>query len=323
MKLAIIGAGTCGLYLGWKLAKKGGGITIFEKNSGLGNKVCSGLFSERILQFVPESKKLIEKEINSVFIHFPKKTIRVNFSKKFLIINHSKLDNLLLDLAQLSGTEIILNKTISELPEGFDRIIGCDGAYSFVRRALNLPNPFLRLGIQGFAAGSSNDNFVEVWPCKNGFLWKIPHKNQTEYGIIANLNEAYKIFNKFLEQNKILIKNVKARVIPQGLIVPLNPSIKASTELGRMSSGQVTLCGDAAGLTKPWSGGGVIWGLTAADILLETFPDFQAYSKKIKRFFTFKILISKLAVKLVYFLGFNIPWLLPNRTTIESDFLLK
>jgi len=312
MKTAIIGAGTCGLYLAWKLSKKRENITVFEKNSTTGNKICSGLFSERILEFIPESQKLIENEINSVIIHFPKKTVKVNFSKKFLIIDHSKLDNLLLNLAQASGAKIILNQNISELPEGFDKIIGCDGANSFVRKKLGLPNPLLRLGIQGFinpstGSGQVKENFVEAWPYRNGFLWKIPRGNQIEYGIIVNTNEAYKIFNNFLEKNKIHLENVKAKIIPQGLIVTKNEKI--------------TLCGDAAGLTKPWSGGGVVWGLVAADILIKNFPDFITYSKKIKKFFIPKILTSKILTRGVYFFGFYLPFFLPKNNKVESDFL--
>ncbi|MBU4274719.1 FAD-dependent monooxygenase [Patescibacteria group bacterium] len=307
MKVAIIGAGTCGLYLGRKLAQKGEDVTIFEKNSTTGNKICSGLFSERILDFIPESRQLIENEISSVIIHFPKKETKVNFSKKFLVINHSKLDNLLAGLAYAAGAKIILNQNISKLPEGFDKIIGCDGAYSFVRKELHLPDPLLRLGIQGFVRDNSNNNFVEAWPCKNGFLWKISRRGQTEYGIIADINRAYKTFNKFLEENKIHLKDIKAKAVPQGLIIPRNEKI--------------TLCGDAAGLTKPWSGGGVIWGLTAADILLKYYPDFKTYSKKARRFFSLKVFTSKIFIKAVYFSGFHLPFFLPKNNKVESDFL--
>ncbi len=64
MKIAIIGAGTCGLYLGWKLAEKKHKVTIFEKKKEIGQEVCSGLFSQRILKFLPQSRKLIQNRIN-------------------------------------------------------------------------------------------------------------------------------------------------------------------------------------------------------------------------------------------------------------------
>jgi len=320
-KVAIIGGGICGLYLAWKLTEKGNQVTVFEKEKEAGvGKVCSGLFSERILDFIPESKKLIENRINSVLLHFPKKKIKVNFSKNFFVMNHEKLDKLVFSLAEKAGVKIIFNSNITFLPKGFDKIIGCDGANSFVRKKLKLSEPNFRLGILGFIKEKSNSNFVETWPCESGFtphhfvrngewlIWKTPRGKKIEYGIIAKPKLAKRLFDNFLEKNNINLEKKQARIISQGFVLPSHPSI--------------TLCGDAAGLTKPWSGGGVVWGLTAANILLKTFPDFRAYRKSMRRFFLPKIILSKIATKLVYFLGFNAPWLLPKTSKIESDFLI-
>lgn len=306
-KVAIVGAGVNGLYLAWNLAKMGHEVTVFEKNKTIGNKICSGLFSERILDFIPESKSLIQNEINSVLIHFPKKTLKIIFSKRFLVIDHSQLDKLLADLAHNQGVKILLDQKVSQIPAGYDRIIGCDGSDSFVRKHLNLPQPELRVGIQGFIAKDARQNFVEAWPCENGFLWALPRGNKAEFGIISNTKSAYRVFTNFLKNNKIELVGIKAKLIPQGL-----PKLKNKI---------MTLCGDAAGLTKPWSGGGVIWGLIAASMLLDTFPNFGKYHSKLKRFFKRRIWISRKLTKIVYFLGFRLPFLLPKTAHIESDFL--
>ena len=295
-RVAIIGAGIIGLYLGWKLSEKGHQVTIFEKKAKIGKEACSGLFSERILKFVPESKELIENEIKSVLIHFPKKTVNVKFSKKFLVMNHAQLDRVVAGLAEKAGARIVLAKEIGSFPEGFDRIIGTDGAYSFVRRSLGLKEPEYRLGIQGFVQEKSFEDYVEVWPIKNGFSWKIPRGNQTEYGVIGNAGEI-----------SLKMEKTKSGLIPQGLSIPKNESI--------------TLCGDAAGLTKPWSGGGVVWGLIASEILLKTFPDFPGYRRKTIGYFLPRVILSKTATDLAYFLGFKMPWILPKNIKIESDFL--
>ncbi len=307
MNIAIIGAGINGLYLSLKLAENGHKVAVLEKNSEIGNKVCSGLFSRRILKFIPESEKLIKNKINYALLRFPKKTTRINFSKEFLVMNHSELDKLVAAMARNRGVDIILNKAVEEIPFGFDKIIGCDGANSVVRQKLKLKTPKLRLGIQGFVIEKAEENFVETWPTKNGFLWRIPRGEKIEYGIIEEVLSAKKIFGDFLNKNKIKVENIGAKLIPQGPIIPLNSLI--------------TLCGDAAGLTKPWSGGGVVWGLKAADMLVESFPDFLAYRNKALKFFNFKCTIGKLATKSGVFIGFNAPYLLPKNITIESDFL--
>ena len=246
MKVAIVGAGICGLYLAWKLSEKGQDVTVFEKKNEIGQRVCSGLFSQRILEFLPQSQKLIKNEIKSTFLYFPSKTVELSFSKKIFLIDHFELDKLAASLAEKSGAKIVLNNNISSLPEGFDRIIGCDGADSQVRKILNLPEPAFRLGMQVFVKKEDLSDFVEVWPCKNGFFWKIPRGETIEYGIIAAPEKAKKLFEDFLKKNNILIENIKARIIPQGLVIPL--------------SSVVTLCGDAAGLKNlglvgEWFGG--------------------------------------------------------------------
>ena len=311
MTIAIIGAGITGLYLAWKLVEKGHQVTVFEKKEKIGKEACSGLFSERILDFIPESQKLIQNQIEYCLIHFPKRTLKIKFSGKFLVVNRFELDNLVAKLAENSGAKIILKSQINSPPEGFDKIIGCDGQNSIIRKSLGLPSPTYRLAIQGFFSRSdSSATFVEAWPHKQGgFIWKIPRGKKTEYGIISNPKGAELLFEEFLKINNLKLERLNSAIIPQGLIIPVHPSI--------------TLCGDAAGLTKPWSGGGVVWDLIAADILLKNFPDFLRYQKEIKKFFLPKIIFSKILTSIVYFLGFKMPWLLPRNIKIESDFLSR
>ena len=305
--MAIVGAGVCGLYLAWKLSEKGHQVTLFEKKEKIGKESCSGLFSQRILEIFPESQKLIQNQIDSTLIHFPRRILRVKFSKKMLVMNHWELDNLLVPLAEKAGTKIFLNHSLNSLPDGFDRIIGCDGPNSFVRKSLCLKEPSFRLAVQGFVSEKNNSNFVETWAVEKGFIWKIPRGEETEYGIIASPKKASEFLNNFLDKNNLKIERMKSGLVPQGFIIPSHPSI--------------TLCGDAAGLTKPWSGGGVIWGLTAADILLKNFPDFIKYKRETKRVLYAKIFSSRIITKITYFLGFKAPWFFPENIKIESDFL--
>jgi len=312
MKVAIVGGGISGLYLAWKLSAKGEEATVFEKKEKIGKEVCSGLFSERILDYIPESKKLIEKEIDYCLIHFPKKTVKINFSQKFYLIDHFQLDNLVATLAEKAGAKIFLNKKIDKeelkkMENNFDRIIGADGANSLLREYLNLPTPAIKFAIQGFLSEKSNKNFVEVWPTKSGFIWKIPRKKEIEWGIIEKKNLAKKIFDNFLKKNNIFLERKKSALLAQGFIIPKNKKI--------------TLVGESAGLTKPWSGGGVIWGLISCQILLKNFSDFVKYQKELKKFFLKKIIFSKIAKKMVYFFGFYLPFFLPKEAKIESDFL--
>jgi len=319
MKVAIVGGGTSGLYLAWKLSQKGEGVVVFEKKKKIGKEVCSGLFSERILEFIPESRGLVENQIRFCKIHFPKRTIFLQFSKRFLVMNHLKLDETLFHLAKKEGAKILLGSQIKkedfgELEKKFDRILGADGPFSVTRKYLKLKNPSLRLAFQGFI-GFSNDleglidkETVETWPTRNGFIWKIPRKEKIEYGIIERIGESKKIFEEFLKKRGLKLKNIRSAFVPQGMVFLKNPKI--------------TLCGDALGLTKPWSGGGVVWQIMANNLCLKNFPDFLKYQKGLKRFFLKKIIFSKVITRLVYFFGFYFPWIFPKKIKVESDFLL-
>jgi flavin-dependent dehydrogenase len=228
----------------------------------------------------------------------------VDFKKEFYVMDHAELDKL---VAEKIKDKIILNKNITDIPQGFDRIIGADGPNSVVRKSLNLPAPKYRLGMLGFVLGRSSGDFVETWPVNGGFIWKIPRGDSSEYGILAPQKESRKLLSEFLQKNNIFLQNIRAKIVPQGFLLP--------------GKGPVTLAGDAAGLTKPWSGGGVIWQLTLADILLKSFPDFGRYKKEAYIKLKPKVFSGKTLTGAVYFLGFNMPFLLPKNNKIESDFI--
>ncbi len=310
MKIAIIGCGITGAYLAWRLRGLGHEVTIFEKRAEIGKVVCSGLISERLWSFVPENKELIEHTIDYANVHFSNWAGRLKFKQKMLLMSHAELDRYVASLAEKAGAKIILNHKIEKIPEGFDRVIGTDGALSVTRKLLGLPQPHFRTGLQFFTNEQNNSDAVDTWPTQNGFFWKIPRRFRVEYGIMEEQKVARKLLDEFCEKLGVKIEGLQAWPIPSGMIVSNNP--------------QVTLCGgDSCGLTKPWSGGGVIWSLTAANILLRNFPDFDAYHKELKRFFGWQLFKTRAITKLGYVLGNYAPWALPKERKIDSDFILN
>ena len=332
MKIAIIGGGICGLYLAKNLARNKNEVTVFEKKKTIGKQCCSGLFSQRLFDFIPQARPFSTNQINSAIINFPKKSVKLKFKQPFFVIEHDQMDLLMAALATQEGAQIHINEKIDaerfhQIKTEFDRVIGCDGALSPTRNYLLTDRadptrakmrgsdprkngePKFWLGIQGLEEKTDNSDFVKTWATKNGFLWQIPRGENIEWGIMEKPDLAPKLFNEFIAQKNLKLKNIKSAIIPQGLIIPKNEKI--------------TLCGDASGLTKPWSGGGVIWNLTQANILLKNFPNFLQYRKEASRFFNLRLAIGNFAKKCAYSAGFDFPWLIPQNINLDGEYLLK
>lgn len=320
VKVGIVGCSITGSYLAWKLSKKYD-VTVFEKNKAIGEKPCSGLVSERIWNFIPRKDELIENHIDEAIVHFIGKNIRLKFHPSMLVLNRKLLDEYVYKLAKENGAKILLENEVKRIyilknkkPQvladklyEFDYLLGCDGFNSIVRRTLGIKDPEFKLGIYTIANKRNKTSSVDVYPSKNGFGWIIPRGSHTEYGLMEKVNEAKNSFERFCKSRKINPQKIYSHIISEGLV--------------KAGKGRTALCGDAIGLTKPMSGGGIIWGLTACEVLIKKFPDFSKYNEEMKRFFEPKFFFSKAGNKIARFLGSNFVYLLPKEFYFDSDIL--
>lgn len=299
-KVAIVGAGIIGLYTASSLQKKGFDVTVFEKESleKVGKKSCSTLVSKRVLDFLSLDEEIIENRINKCLIKFKNKDVVLEFNPFHLVLNREKL---VLKMIKEAQFKIVFESRKTSFKE-FDYIIGADGANSFIRKSLGLKDPKFKVGLKIEKDLKDNSDITITEKSKNGFAWYIPKGDYVEYGILEtkeNLKQAWRKFDK-----KGL--NMSFALVPQGLILPKDK--------------KYTLVGDATGLTKPWSGGGIIWQLYEARFLVETFPDFKKYNSRVKKFFFFKIIKGRIANRIVHFVGGNLSFLIPSKIKYDNDF---
>jgi len=135
-------------------------------------------------------------------------------------------------------------------------VAGCDGPRSRVRDEAGLPEPDELLhGVLGFDDEPDHDEFVDVHlTVPRFFAWRIPRGDAgVEYGLATppgeDVREQFEAFTAAY--------GVETDRRCSGLI-PIGPP-------ERVTSGRVFLVGDAAGQNKPFTGGGILYGMTAAD----------------------------------------------------------
>jgi flavin-dependent dehydrogenase len=135
-------------------------------------------------------------------------------------------------------------------------VVGCDGPVSTVRRECSLPEPGEKLqGLLGFSGETEPQEFVDVHlTAPSFFAWRIPRgEGGTEYGLAAPPGErASDLFDSFTAEYGVDVGEVHAGMIP------ISPP-------ERVTGHRSLLVGDAAAQTKPFTGGGIVYGMTAAD----------------------------------------------------------
>lgn len=277
----VVGGGPAGSRFSRRMAEQGYDVALFEQGVVGEPLACSGHVSTDIWSFVPEEaqSRLKQNEIHGARFHtggpgsdsyqFHKETVVSN------VIDRMELDRTLADAARDAGAQVREHHTVLGLEERRDwvevrvrgpdgeqthraRIVaGCDGPQSRVRQEVGLPDPEELLhGVLGFDDQPDHEEFVDVHlNVPRFFAWRIPRGDAgVEYGLATPPNDdVSERFESFTEGY-----GVETDRRCSGLI-PIGPPERTQT-------GRVFLLGDAAGQNKPFTGGGILYGMTAADI---------------------------------------------------------
>lgn len=261
----IAGAGPAGLHAARCCGAAGLSTLVLEEHAEIGKPChCSGLISSNLHDFVPINKEFVEHKIKGAIMHAPnRKELKLEKpGTAAYVIDRARFD---IFLASRVKSKILLKSGIDSFTVLDDRVVvksgrktfesrallGCDGANSFVRRRMNVKPRETLNGLIAITKGRNSGDFVELWFDKqvcDGFLWKIPRGNATEHGMLGT-GVKFRQLERFF--------NLTGYEKHAG-IVPLGPP--------RTYFNRCLLVGGAAAQIKPWSGGGVIYSLTAAEI---------------------------------------------------------
>lgn len=274
MDIIIVGAGPVGLYLANLLEKKLD-VLVLDKNPDFGKKADSGLYSTKISDFIPVRQSWIDHEVSSARLHSPTGQV-IEMGKPATAAYVCDREKFTASLANRVKSKILLKATVNRIDISDSvtvetsrgkyeahMVVGCDGASSVVRKHFLVKPDKILNGVIAIKKEPNKDSQVDLYfdksLIKDGFFWKIPRGETTEYGALGtNVNYSYlETFFKIKDYEK------RAAFMNLGLFKTYFP--------------RAILVGEAAGQVKPWSLGGIIFGFTCAQIASEII--FEAFDR--------------------------------------------
>ena len=276
----VVGAGPAGSRFARRAAEAGRDVVAFEQGEIGEPLACSGHVSLDVWEYVPEAarEQLRQNEIYGARFHLGGAGSRAYpFYKDEPVsnaIDRVGLDRVLADLAAEAGAVVRDGHTVTAVQERPDRVavtvrspdgtetvearvvVGADGPRSRVRRELGLEEPGELLhGVLGFDAAPDDADFVDVHlTVPRFFAWRIPRGDAgVEYGLAAPPGDD--VSGRF----DALVADYGASVAERcSGAIPIGPPASVTSRRG-------LLLGDAAAQTKPFTGGGILYGMAAAD----------------------------------------------------------
>ena len=290
----VIGGGPVGGYLSRKFNEFGHSVLIIEEHDEIGRPFqCAGLVNPESMEKVNLQNSIL-KEIWGARIHSPSGIPVVIGNKnriRTMSVCRKIFDESVVLQAVKSGTEILLSskpnsvkieedrvKITIQTPEGIKNIeskllCGADGAHSWVRRFFKMGRPReMMIGFQVEVTGYKGDEGrLDMYTGRDiapgYFAWAIPSGDTTRIGTwsraeLLNGFSCEDLINRL--RKKDLWKDRFENITEVGRFVGPVPSGFVRKPMIE----RVALFGDAAGVCKPTTGGGIGPGFKQVDLLV-------------------------------------------------------
>ena len=285
--IAIIGAGPAGAQAAYDLAKAGEQVHIFEDHHCVGEPVaCTGLVTKTIHELLTkdEIESVLVNTLKGVDVIAPSgMSMRVPLHE--YVLDRAALDRMLIKKAVDAGAQLHINHRFvgregmrialrhkgEPLTHRADVIIGADGPLSEVAKATGIfGKRKFYVGLQATLKGTYNKDIFTTWCggiAPDFFAWSVPETPTLSRVGLATMENTRHYFEAFLHKAGGTVVAKQAGPIPF-----YDPALRASDP-----SQNTYLVGDAGGLAKATTGGGIITGMLSGSLLAECLLDDTNY----------------------------------------------
>jgi geranylgeranyl reductase family protein len=287
--VVIVGGGPAGLYTARTLARAGRSVTLFEEHPRVGEPVhCTGVLASEAFEEFGIEPGAVLNQLTTVRFHAPSgDTIAYSpRSVQAVVIDRQVFDQSLAQEAMEAGVRLVQARVAALTVEatgvtvhaGSDRVQGracvlaCGASYGLQRRlGLGVPPLMMRsaqVELPAKALGEV-DVFFGSRVAPGGFGWVVPvlrgDRAFVRIGVMCR-DEADRYFSETLAAVCAARGVPCGDVRPRRKVLPIEP-------IPRTFADRVVAVGDAAGLVKSTTGGGIYYSLVSARLAAETLLD--------------------------------------------------
>ena len=290
----VVGAGPIGGYLSKKLNDNGHSVLLLEEHDEIGRPFqCAGLVNPAAMETIGLESSILTS-IWGANIHSPNgKRVSIGDPKvpRTFSVCRKIFDEAVVMQSIATGTEIMLStKPVSasieneyvevniDGPNGSETVrckllCGADGAHSWVRRKFRMGNPTeTMIGFQIEVTGySGDDGMLDMYTGESiapGFFsWAIPTGETTRLGTWTKANLMGGTSSEEFMSRLIEDKNLNSRFADCSEVARFCGPVPSGI-VRRPMRERVALFGDAAGICKPTTGGGIGPGFKQVDMLV-------------------------------------------------------
>ena len=284
----VIGAGPCGNMAAIQLASAGSSVAVLDWRANIGDKLCTGIIGKECADLFPPAPEHIHSKANSATIIAPsgKRYHIERPNTQAYIVNRVAYVNAVAERARQLGADYILNTRVSDIhitDSHAEITVGAgEDKTTYTCRiviiAAGFGSPLLRMVGLGSKSGGEylvgcqvearapNLTEIEVHlgsdTAQESFAWLVPLSKSRALVGMAPRRRANGQMDAFITRLRTEGSITDIAGKPQTWGIPIRP-------ISRSYAQRVLVAGDAAGLVKPTTGGGIYYAFLSGRIAAE------------------------------------------------------